>query len=235
MQWGMGPGLVADRVEGALPSPRPVDRGRYRRTVAVASNRTGRGAAQPGEGASGRRASDPIPRGSGTDPERRFEGMVNPFIGRLVETARRILGSDDLAWEAVQEALLCLWQREDLPPNLRSWLIRTVVHRCLHIRRTLQRRRLHETMACRGRPESNDHDNPLQNVLDDESRCELREALARMAGNHREVILLHTWEGLDYEAIAARLGIPIGTVRSRLNRAREALRSSLARGREGPP
>lgn len=129
--------------------------------------------------------------------------------------------------------MLGLWRREDEPPaNPRAWLVRAVVHRSLHLRRTLRRRCDHEARASRKRAESCDHDDPLRRLVAEESRSELRDALAGLAGNHRDVIALHMWEGLDYETIADRLGIPIGTVRSRLNRARSALRVALARGRE---
>ncbi|WP_435018623.1 RNA polymerase sigma factor [Tundrisphaera sp. TA3] len=172
----------------------------------------------------------PGARREGHDPEfDRFAGTVRPVVGQLVRVARRILDCDDLAWEAVQEALLGLWQRDDQPPNPRAWLVRSVVHRSLHLRRTLRRRRDHEAKASRVRPESSDRDDPLRRVLAEEAREKLRDALARLADKHRDVIVLHMWEGLDYETIADRLQVPIGTVRSRLNRAREALRASLDR------
>jgi len=55
-------------------------------------------------------------------------------------------------------------------------------------------------------------------------------ALSDLDADQRDVLLLHAWEGLSYEEIAAALGIPIGTVRSRLFRARERLRAALAAG-----
>jgi len=52
--------------------------------------------------------------------------------------------------------------------------------------------------------------------------------LEELDSDQREVVLLHAWEGLSYQEIAAALGIPLGTVRSRLARARARLRSGLS-------
>jgi RNA polymerase sigma factor (sigma-70 family) len=60
------------------------------------------------------------------------------------------------------------------------------------------------------------------------------EALASLDGDHRDALLLHAWEGLRYEEIAVALGIPVGTVRSRLARARARLRSALDADRSSP-
>jgi RNA polymerase sigma-70 factor (ECF subfamily) len=59
----------------------------------------------------------------------------------------------------------------------------------------------------------------------------LSAALARMDTDQRDVLLLHVWADLSYEEIAASLGIPVGTVRSRLSRGRARLRSALASAR----
>lgn len=68
---------------------------------------------------------------------------------------------------------------------------------------------------------------------DELERAELRnlldQALASLREEQRLVLVLREIEGLDYEAIAAQLDVPIGTVRSRLNRARAALREEIER------
>ena len=60
------------------------------------------------------------------------------------------------------------------------------------------------------------------------ARTELLDALGRLPGRDRDVLVLVVWEELSYEEVAAALDIPQGTVRSRLNRARRALREPLA-------
>jgi RNA polymerase sigma-70 factor, ECF subfamily len=157
----------------------------------------------------------------------RFSGIVRPLIGQLVKTARRILEGDDLAWEAVQEALLGLWLQDPPPQNPRTWLIRAVVLRSLQLGRSIRRRRKHETRASRERAEASDRDDPARRVLASEVREALSAALARLGPSHRDVLILHLIEELDYESIARRLGIPIGTVRSRLHRARRELRGVM--------
>lgn len=58
-------------------------------------------------------------------------------------------------------------------------------------------------------------------------RRELATALAGLSARHRDVVLLVAWAGLDYEEAAQALGVPVGTIRSRLNRARGRLREAL--------
>lgn len=179
-------------------------------------------------------ASDPSGERAVPSYDERFAGIVRPVVGQLVHVAQRILGSEDLAWEAVQEALLSLWLQGSPPPNPRAWLVRAVIHRCLHLGRTNRRRRRHEARACYRRTEASNRDNPAPLFLAEETRDALRAAVERLGDTHRLVLSLHLIEGLDYESIARRLGIPIGTVRSRLNRAREALRVILGRDFHDP-
>ena len=63
---------------------------------------------------------------------------------------------------------------------------------------------------------------------------EVRNAFLGLSEEHREVLLLVAIEGLQYEEAAAILGVPVGTVRSRLSRARRALRQALESGDEAP-
>ncbi|WP_390625357.1 RNA polymerase sigma factor [Paludisphaera soli] len=156
-----------------------------------------------------------------------FAALVRPFLAELVRVARRQLGCDHLAWEAVQDALLGLWSRAEAPANPRAWLIRAVLYRSLHLRRTMRRRHKHEGVACNFRREAIDRDDPAQALIVQELRAEVRTALERLGPRHRDVLSLHLIDGLDYESIGRRLGVPIGTVRSRLSRAREALKAQL--------
>jgi RNA polymerase sigma-70 factor, ECF subfamily len=188
----------------------------------------------PGRGDRCPMASDPPGEGPSPDFDDRFAGVVRPMVGYLVRVSRRILGRDDLAWEAVQEALLGLWLQDPPPVNPRAWLIRAAIHRSLHLARTDRRRRKHEARVCLGRPEANDDDDPSRLVLAEEVRGELTQALAKLGDEHRLVLTLQLIDGLDYASIARELGTPIGTVRSRLSRARKALRS-LIEGRIDAP
>jgi RNA polymerase sigma-70 factor, ECF subfamily len=156
-----------------------------------------------------------------------FAEATRPLLGHLVSIARRILGDEDAAWDAVQEALVSLWLYDTMPLNLRSWLTRAVVHRSLHLARCQSRRHKHEFQARFGRSEASDRDDPSHHLEGEDLGRILEEALSRIAPDQRTVLLLSVVEQMDYESIAAALEIPIGTVRSRMNRARGALRELL--------
>lgn len=72
-----------------------------------------------------------------------------------------------------------------------------------------------------------DEDAVVGRVVADERWPAVAEALAAMPAGERDVLLLHTWADLSYTAIAAVLNIPVGTVRSRMNRARSRLVAAL--------
>jgi len=164
-----------------------------------------------------------------TPADDRFEEITRPMFGHLAAVARRILGDEETAWDAVQEALMTLWLEGEMPPNPRAWLVRTVVHRSLHLARCRSRRRRHEDQARLGRVEQSDLDDPVRHMENVELRRIIRQALQSLAPDHRSVLILADIEQKDYQSIAASLGIPIGTVRSRLNRSRKALREVLGR------
>jgi RNA polymerase sigma-70 factor, ECF subfamily len=161
------------------------------------------------------------------DTELAFAELVHDHIPSMVRRARRLLGSEDLAWDAVQESLLSLWQAAEPPAEARPWLLRTVVHRCLHIRRTLHRRWRHVAQAGQLAAAVVTAHNPARELERDTVRHALRCAVSRLSFAQRRAFVLREVEGLDYRDIASRLGVPIGTVRSRLARARSALRHAL--------
>jgi RNA polymerase sigma-70 factor (ECF subfamily) len=163
-----------------------------------------------------------------TDDDR-FEVVIRPHIGRLLTIARGIVGSDDLAWDAVQEALLALWRHGEMPPNVEAWLVRAVAMRSLFVLRTQRRRDKHEQIASRMRAEPMQAGSPAYRIESEELQQRLEEALAELPDQHRVVFVLREIDGMDYESIAETIGVPIGTVRSRLNRARSALREIVKR------
>ncbi len=159
-----------------------------------------------------------------TDEELRR--LVEPHMGLLRGVALRILGCPDQAQDAVQDAILAFWNARTAAPEIRGWLVRTVVHRSLHRRRTERRRRRWEDLA------GADHWStcPICDPEDEVSRRQLLEAVDRAAqrlSDEHQIVLALRAEGLEYEEIAHRLSLPVGTVRSRLNRARRALRERL--------
>jgi RNA polymerase sigma-70 factor (ECF subfamily) len=131
----------------------------------------------------------------------------------------------------VQEAILTLWKEGRLPPNPAAWLSRAVVHRSLHLNRCRYRRRRHELRACLHHPESDPNGDASRAMEVEEIGARIDEALSRLSERLRMVFILREIEQMDYKSIADRLQIPLGTVRSRLARSREALQQAL--GRDG--
>ncbi len=166
---------------------------------------------------------------AGADPRRlpdeEFSALVTPHFDLMARVARRILPSDDLAWDAVQETLLRVWLRGSLPEDPKPVLVHLVVRSALHVRRCLRRRRDHEELSAG--VGSCCYDDPAAALRDREVEQDLRRRLERIAAGPRAVFELYELEGLDYGQVARRLAIPVGTVRSRLARARSLLRASL--------
>ena len=143
--------------------------------------------------------------------------------------ARRT-GSIDAADDLVSIVFLEAWRRrgdvELVDDNALPWLYGLA-------RKTLQRRwrtsvrhrrALGRLPAVLVEP---DHADNVASRLDDEKHlAQLREAFSRLRPVDRDVLLLCVWQGLDYSSAAVALGVPVGTVRSRLSRARARLQAS---------
>jgi RNA polymerase sigma-70 factor, ECF subfamily len=163
------------------------------------------------------------------DWDDRFTETVGLLQVRLHRLARRILHNDDLAEDAVQEAIFSLWKEGRMPPNPRAWLSRAVVNRSLHLSRSRQRRRRHEVLACQERPERDPSCDGARALEAKEMGTKIDDALSTLSDRLRMVFVLREIEQMDYESIADRLDVPLGTVRSRLARSREALQQALGR------
>lgn len=159
--------------------------------------------------------------------DERFEHSIRPHLVALQATARGIVGSDDLAGDVLQEALIALWREPRAPEDAGGWLMRAIVHKSLHVLRAQRRRLDHEGVAA---ARADDHCplcDPVRSAEDEELRRELDLALRELSEELRAVFLLRERDGLEYADIAARLQLPVGTVRSRLSRARDRLAELL--------
>jgi len=153
-----------------------------------------------------------------------FAALVAPRLTRLFATAALILRDRGRAEDAVQEALVRAWRNlrslRD-PERLDAWLRRLLVNAC---RDESRRGRRHESNI-RLLP---DHDRPAP---DSSSAFADRDAIDRglvqLSMDHRVVIVHHYYLGLSLAEIADALGIPVGTVKSRLHHARRALAESI--------
>jgi RNA polymerase sigma-70 factor (ECF subfamily) len=157
-----------------------------------------------------------------------FAETVTPLLNRLHQVARRILRSDDMAEDAVQEALTSLWREGRLPPNPPGWLARAVVHRSLHLNRCRRRRQCHEERACSHRSEPQQESEASRVLESRELGVRIEAAISQLPERFRAVFVLREIEQMDYGSIADALQVPVGTVRSRLSRSREALQKALS-------
>jgi len=153
-----------------------------------------------------------------------FAVLAGAAIGRLDAAGRLILRDPDLAQEAVQEALIRCWR--DLPTlrdpdRFENWLNRLFLNACRDQQRRVKRWRYEVTL-----PEILPHAVPdAQTATSD--RDQVERGVRRLDPDHRVIIVLHYYLGLPLADAAAVMGIPVGTAKSRLYRATQALRAAL--------
>lgn len=152
-----------------------------------------------------------------------FDLLVAGVIDRLFATARLILRDSDLAEDATQEALVSCWRelpRLRDPARFDAW-----IHRLLANAATDQFRRRRRFRASVTVLPVEPHDDDVSGVLAD--RDQLRRGFERLGLDHRTMLVFHHYLGLSPSEVATILGIPVGTARSRLHYATEAMRAAL--------
>jgi RNA polymerase sigma-70 factor (ECF subfamily) len=114
-------------------------------------------------------------------------------------------------------------------PNARPWLYGIATNLLAHHRRAEARRIGATARLLARRPPGDDMTDQVVEKLDAEELWpHVAEAVAALPKGERDALLLYVWEELSYDEIAYALDVPVGTVRSRLNRARENLRELRA-------
>ena len=154
-----------------------------------------------------------------------FSALTSGRMSRLYAIARLILRDDDQAADAVQDALFRAWL--DLralrdPAKFDAWLHRLLVRACY---RAAGRRRSREVVEIKVRQPGEMATPDTQQVV--ALRDQLDRGFQRLSPEQRAVIVLHHYLGLSTTECAEVLGIRPGTVRSRLDRARAAMRAAL--------
>lgn len=191
-------------------------------------------------------AAHAVNRSSGDAARARFEAVAGEHLDRLYGSALRLTRSRPAAEDLVQDAMLKAWRsfhtfREGT--NARAWLYRILIN--AHLDRHRKETRTPEVV-----PEDvsdsyvytrawesaglSDAGNPEVQVLDAIMDAAVRESLEALPLPFRAAVLLVDIEGFSYREAAEILGVPVGTVMSRLYRGRHALRRRLgeyARGR----
>jgi len=154
-----------------------------------------------------------------------FEALLRDRIDGLFRTAWAILGDEADARDATQDACLAAWRhlpRLREPDRFDPWLSRVLVNVC--------RMRLRSRTRVREIPMAPDHDRPGPASDDPGSHAEadaIARAFDRLDADARSILVLHHLRHQPVTAIAVALGVPPGTVKSRLHTARAALARAL--------
>ncbi|MEW5941793.1 MAG: sigma-70 family RNA polymerase sigma factor [Chloroflexota bacterium] len=165
-----------------------------------------------------------------------FNELILRHQDALFNVAVRMLGDEDKAADAVQEALVSAWRslRTFSGGSFRAWLSRAVINKCYDEFRRSSRHPVLPLVPVVDGEELEDREwlrDPSLPLDTQMEASELDEAiqtcLQTLPLAHRSVLVMVDVDGMNYDEAAASLGIPIGTVKSRLARARASLRAAL--------
>lgn len=159
--------------------------------------------------------------------QRAFQQLIEDYNDVVWRTARVLLPDRVTTEDAIQEAWVDIWRsmgrfKEGQP--FRPWLLAIVANRC----RMMTRRRNFTTIPIETVDEECliSPDNVLKEILSLERDSELQAALTKLPVKQQRVLELHFFAELELSEIALVMGVPVGTVKSRLHRALSTLRTS---------
>jgi RNA polymerase sigma-70 factor (ECF subfamily) len=156
-----------------------------------------------------------------------YEALARASARRLYLTAHRIVRDPDRADDAVQQTLVAMWRELPSlrdPDRFEAWTYRLVARFCLTEARRARRTGVREIRIDEATPAHSDA------FADSDLRDQLDRALRELSPEHRTVVVLHHYDGLPLGEIAEILGVPYGTVGSRVHHATRALRAAISAG-----
>ncbi len=169
-----------------------------------------------------------------------FDELISTHQDRVLNTAFRLMGNYEEALDLTQEVFLnCFRKIANFKGDsaLSTWLYRITVNTAKNRWKYQQSRGLHRTTSLDAPMEADDEERvrqypdtqptPRKVATDREAMAFLEEHLSRLGGEHREVLVLRYIEELSYEEIADILKLSLGTVKSRIHRARNELREVM--------
>jgi RNA polymerase sigma-70 factor, ECF subfamily len=164
------------------------------------------------------------------EERRRFEEIFLPFLDAAYNLARWIVQHDQDAQDIVQEAYLRAFKGYHgfRGGNGRAWLltiVRNTAYSWINKRSADQKLVPYEEEK---HAEIISFDQSARETVSEKRKEYLQHALLRLPAEYREVMVLYEFEGLSYKELAIALGVPIGTVMSRLSRARRRLQKELS-------
>jgi RNA polymerase sigma-70 factor (ECF subfamily) len=159
-----------------------------------------------------------------------LEDAFARYQSELLGTLFYLVGNLDDARDSLQETFLKCWRhRDDVGQvrNLKAWIFRIALNTGRDVRQTAWRRKRQSLQEDTCMLESSQDGPPV--VAEQRERLELvRQALRGLRGEEQEVFLLRQNGGMTYEEIAEAVGIPLGTVKTRMRLALGKLRQALA-------
>ena len=161
-----------------------------------------------------------------------FNQLVERYQNRAYGLCYRMLGDADAAADVAQDAFISAYRHlPSLRGEFRPWLMRIVANACRDVLRSNKR---HPSVSLDTNPRDEDESpalqiadtnpNPEEHLMRAEMHRTIRVALLQIPQDQRTVVILSDIEGMTYDEIAEVTGANIGTVKSRLNRARSRLR-----------
>jgi len=171
-----------------------------------------------------------------------YDELVRTYSGSIFHVAYRMLGDSAEAADAVQEIFLKVFRNIagfKGEAALKTWIFKIAFSEILNRLRWWKRRHRYATTSLDDQPNGNGvraahsvaspSPTPEQVLQSKEEEGAIQLALSRLSKDHRSIIVLRDIEGFSYTEIADVLGVSIGTVKSRLARARADLKKSLMR------
>ncbi len=168
------------------------------------------------------------------DPRSEFEALAGPHLDALYRTALRMTGESASAEDLVQESVLRAFRsfgRFERGTNFRAWIFTILTNQYIN---EYRRKGKGPALTDFAESEPAGAEEPVHLTAEDVERLaehlgdEARKALGKVPPEFRIVFLLSTFEEMSYKEISQVVGIPMGTVMSRLFRARGILREELA-------
>jgi RNA polymerase sigma-70 factor, ECF subfamily len=173
-----------------------------------------------------------------------FELLFAEHKDLVYRVALRFLGSPEDAEDATQEVFTKVWKNLDAfhqESSHKTWIYRIAVNTAIDHRRKPWKR-INQQSAGTAESIANDlaipqfvnHENAERRLLAGEKAAQVGKAIARLRPHLKDVFVLKEVEEMSYEEISSALGLSLGTISSRLNRAKKALQESLGRLVHGP-
>ena len=160
-----------------------------------------------------------------------FEELTHRYQERLFASIRRDVGCPILAEDIVQDAFVRAFTALASfrgGSAFYTWLYRIAMNsRRTYLRKSQATVTLQHDLDCQCQLHPHTPDSPTDRIERDETRVQVRQALSRLDENHRRILILREFDGYDYQKIAEVLRVNMGTVRSRLARARSRLKKEL--------